>query len=115
MHDLHKVGLDRAIAFLKSIECQFKVIDDEGNVFTNISENEVRKRRPSIYPHGLLSAHVKKHLDQIKVGQVVVIPTGDFDLDSIGSTATSIMNKTYGNGSYASHKADHGFEILRTH
>jgi hypothetical protein len=115
MHDLHKKGLDRAIAFLTSIECQFKVSDGEGNVYTNISENEVRKRRPSIYPHGLLSAHVKKHLDQIKVGQVVVIPSGDFDLDSVGRTATSIMSKVYGNGSYASHKTNHGFEILRTH
>tara|TARA_R110000868_G_scaffold115032_4_gene307560 strand:- start:14581 stop:14928 length:348 start_codon:yes stop_codon:yes gene_type:complete len=115
MHDLHRIGLDRAIAFLKSIECQFKVIDGKGNVYTNISENEVKKRRPRTYPHGLLSAHVKKHLDQIKVGQVVVIPSGDFDLDSVGRTATSIMSKVYGNGSYTSHKADHGFEILRTH
>jgi len=115
MHDLHRIGLDRAIAFLKSIECQFKVIDGNGNVYTNISENEVRKRRPSIYPRGLLSAHVKKHLFPIKVGQVVVIPSGDFDLDSVGKTATSIMSHAYGNGSYASHKAEGGIEILRTH
>lgn len=115
MHDLHKIGLDRAIAFLKSIECQFKVIDGEGNVYTNIAEKEARKRRPSIYPHGMLSAHVKQHIFPISVGQVVVIPPGNFDLDSIFKTATSIMSKAYGNGSYASHKTEAGIEILRTH
>ena len=115
MHALHAIGLERAIAFLQSIECQFKVIDGEGKVYTNIVEKEVKKRRPRTHPHGMLSAHVKKHLDQIKVGQVIIIPPGEFDLDSVGRTATSIMNQIYGNGSYASHKAEHGIEILRTH
>ena len=115
MHDLQKVGLERTIAFLESIKCQYKLTDSDGNVFTNIPEKEVRKRRPNNYPRGELSTHVKKYIEQIKIGQVISIPPDKFDLDSICGTATSLMSQIYGKGSYVSHKAKHGIEILRTH
>lgn len=115
MHDLHKKGLDRAIVFLKSIECQFKVVDSDGNIYTNMVESVRKKRRPRAYSHGELTAHIKKHIAGIEVGSIVTVPTDKFDAVSIARTTTSIMSATYGNGSYVSHKTDDGVEILRQH
>jgi hypothetical protein len=115
MHELQKVGLERAIAFLESVKCKYKLIDSDGNVHTNITEEEGRKRRPRTYKHGELSAHIRKHIEGIKIGQVATIPPDKFDLNSIVATATAIMSHTYGNGSYVSHKAENCIEILRTH
>lgn len=113
MHDLHKIGLDRTIAFLQSIKCEFKIFDEDGNVYTNMVENNRRTRKPSLYVHGELSAHVKKHLNGIEVGQIVIVPIDKFDAVAIARSATNIMHVTYGAGSYASHTTESGIEILR--
>lgn len=113
MHELQKVGLQRTITFLDSIKCQYKLIDADGNVFTNIPEEPQRKRAPSKYAHKELSTYIKPFIDGMKVGDVVVIPCGVFDVASIQSSATSLAGTTYGKGSYTSHKTEAGLEIMR--
>jgi len=113
MHELQKLGLQRTITFLDSIKCQYKLIDVEGNVHTNIPEDVLKKRSPSKYGHKELSNYIRPYIERLKIGDVVLIPFGAFDASSIQSSATSLTGMTYGKGSYTSHKTETGLEIMR--
>lgn len=114
MHHLQQKGVEKVIEFLKNINCKYKVVDAEGNVYTNITEDErLKKRAVSHYPFGELTAHVKKHVDHMKVGEVITIPPDKFDVDRIGSAASSYLSGKFGNGSYTTHRTKSGLEVLR--
>ena len=115
MHELQKKALEKTIAFLKSINCQYKVVDTDGNIFTNVNEGETFKKRraKSIYPHGSLTNHIKKYTESLEIGQVITIPIGEFDIDRIGSALTPHLSAKFGNGSYTTHRAKDGVEVLR--
>ena len=113
MHELQKLGLQRTVTFLDSIKCQYKLIDVEGNVYTNILEETSKKRSPPKYGHKELSNYIRPYIEKINIGDVVLIPNGRFDCNSIQSSATSMLCVTYGKGSYTSHKTETGLEIMR--
>lgn len=114
MHQLQQKGVEKVIDFLKAINCQYKVVDTDGNVFTNIPEGEVfKKRSASFYPLGVLTTHIRKHADHIGVGEVITIPKGEYDCDRIASTASSYFAKKFGLGSCTTHRTNNGVEVLR--
>jgi hypothetical protein len=70
MHKLQHKGLDKIITFLDAINCQYKIIDELGNVHSNFTEIEKKsKRKPSFYPHGEMMKYVKQQLEPMKVGE----------------------------------------------
>lgn len=113
MHELQKKELDRALVFLNSIGCKYKVSHPDGIDFTNIVEEVAKKRSASHYPKGDLINHIRKYITDIQIGEVRSIPEGSFDLARISSCATSYMSTTYGNKSYTSHRAKDTIEIMR--
>jgi len=114
MHHLQQKGVEKVIEFLKNINCQYKLIDTEGNVYTNIPEGQAQKKRaPSFYPIGELTTHIKKYIDQIKIGDVVTIPHDKFEIDRIASAASSYLSKKHGAGSCTTHRTGNGVEVLR--
>ena len=115
MHDLQKKELDRALVFLSSIGCKYKVSHPEGIDFTNIVEEVVKKRsrKASIYPRGSVSSHVKKHIENIGVGEIRLIPFDPYDKRAVCSTTTGYMSSTYGNKSYTSRVQADGIEVMR--
>jgi hypothetical protein len=116
MHELQQKEFHRALSFIGSLKCKYIVIDESKNKYTNVvDEKEVngKKRSASYYPKGELINHVKKHINEIQIGEVRSIPMGSFDLARISSCATSYMSTTYGNKSYTSHRAKDAVEIMR--
>lgn len=114
--ELKKIGLQKTLDFLKAMNCCYKIIDEDNNLYTNIPADEVPKppkRAQSKYPWGTLSAHVKKYLGNVKPGEFAVLPPGKFDHKYIYRTASSYMSQKWGEGSYTSHSTDEGLEILR--
>lgn len=115
MHDLQKKEFDRALAFINSIGCKYKVIDSQGLRYTNIVEDpdEIKKRKVGPYPRGSLTRHIKQYLSSIQVGEVKTIPKSTFDTTRIASCATSYMSTIYGTKSYTSHQTKDAVEIMR--
>jgi len=114
MHKLQEKGIEKVIEFLKSINCQYKVIDTDGKVFTNITENPfVKKRAEPAYPVGAMTSHIRKHADNIKIGDVIKIPVGEFDVPRLSSVASSYFSQKFGNGSCTTHRTNDGVEVLR--
>lgn len=115
MHDLQKKELDRALEFLSSIGCKYKVTDPDGIDFTNIVEEVAKKRsrKASIYPRGSVSNHVKKHTENMAIGEVRLIPFEPYHKRAVCSTTTSYMSTNYGNKSYNSRVQADGIEVMR--
>jgi hypothetical protein len=114
MHKLQHKGLDKIITFLDAINCQYKIIDELGNVHSNFTEIEKKsKRKPSFYPHGEMMKYVKQQLEPMKVGEVLTIPVDKFDVPRIASSASTYLSQKFGKKSCTVHQTDNGVECLR--
>jgi hypothetical protein len=112
MHELQKKGMEQSIKFLDSINCQYKVIDPDGNVYTNIVES-TKKRKTKQFPLGAVKAYYMPFIENIQVGEVVCIPYGNFPSKTLASSVTSQMSAMFGKKSYTSHRTEAGLEVMR--
>ena len=92
MSQIQENTFKRAIILLDSMKCVYAIMDPLGNKHGTLPIGGIKKiKRIPKHPHGQLSAHVRKYLDPMKVGDVVQIPFdkfGGFDIQkSIASTA----------------------------
>jgi len=114
MHKLQHKGLDKIIIFLDAINCQYKIIDELGNVHTSFTWNEnTRKKKKSLYPHGDLIKHTKQYVDDLQVGKVITVPLGEFDVKRLASSVSSRLVQKFGRKSCSVHQAPNGVECLR--
>jgi len=114
MHKLQHKGLDKTIIFLDAINCQYKIIDELGNVHTSFTWNEkIRKKKKSFYPYGKLVQHTKQYVDELQVGKVVTIPLGEFDVKRLASSVSSYLAQKFGKKSCSVHQTPNGIECLR--
>lgn len=81
--NMEDIVLKRAIAMLSTIKASY-VIEHKG---TRYSEGEVS----GVYGarDGKLTAHVTKHIENLKIGEVTVIPLGDWKHSQIQAVALS--------------------------
>ena len=95
---LHEKALSNAIKLLNAIGAQYAIKDAEGNLHGDVKAVAKQKKAPSKYPYGSLSAHVRPYIDACVVNQTVTIPIGQYDLDSVYGSSSSIASKEWGNG-----------------
>lgn len=115
MHHLQQKGVEKIVNFLKAVKCQYKIIDESGNVFTNIVEPASKKKNLPMYPMGELTGYIRPYIENIKPGDVIFIPKGKYDVARIASTASTHLSHKFGNGSCTTHRTDTGLEILRVY
>lgn len=95
---LHEKALTNAIKLLNAIGAQYAIKDAEGVVHGDLKAVSKQKKAPSKYPYGSLAKHIRPYLDSCGVNQTVTIPIGQFDIDHIYGSASSIATKIWGNG-----------------
>jgi hypothetical protein len=95
---LHEKALSNAIKLLNAIGAQYAIKDAEGNLHGDVKAVAKQKKAPSKYPYGSISTHVRPYIDACAVNQTVTIPIGQYDLDSVYGSASSIASKEWGNG-----------------
>lgn len=95
---LHAKALTNAIKLLKAIGAQYAIKDAEGNLHGDLTAVRKEKRKPNKYPYGSLAKHIKPYLDSCEVNQTITIPIGQFDIDSVYGSSSSIATKMWGNG-----------------
>ena len=118
MKDIQKRELIRSIKLIQSLGCSYRIITPDGDSFgeLQIVEPKVRKsRRTRKYPYGVLSEHVKKHVNlDIAIGEVQEIPCEDFDLEMLRASACAIFTWTWGTDTYTTAGRGDRIEVLRT-
>lgn len=95
---LHEKALSNAIKLLNAIGAQYAIKDAEGNLHGDVKAVSKQKKAPSKYPYGSLSSHIRPYIDSCAVNQTVTIPIGQFDLDAVYGSTSSIASKDWGNG-----------------
>jgi len=116
MKEIQQKYLQTAIKQLSILPVKFAVIDDDGNKYGNLEivVNSGRKRKKSVYPKGSITAYVMPFIKDLAVGEVAVVPFGDWDKKSLNSGLTACASRIWGNGSYTSCTSTDGYELMRT-
>ena len=138
MSQLKILALQNAIRFLESASAQYRVIAENGVVYTNIPEPvpapPVRTRKALKYPRGTLTSYFKPHIIHAGVGQIVFVPfkilsseefykypdaaiMGNFsspeDQKQLNGSITAWCSENWGNQSYTTERTPEGINILR--
>jgi hypothetical protein len=95
---LHAKALSTAIKLLNAIGAQYAIKDAEGVVHGDLKAVAKSKRKPNKYPYGSLANHVKPYIASCGVNQTVTIPIGQFDIEHVYGSTSSIASKEWGNG-----------------
>lgn len=117
MKEIQVKTLHNAIRLLSVLPVKYKVITEDGEEFGVLEVVKQPKRVPR-NPHkkwGDLSEYAKSFIESMEVGEVVFLPCADFEPESLRSSASSWMSKTWGNGTYTTllSKDRSTIEVLR--
>jgi hypothetical protein len=116
MKEIQQKYLQTAIKQLSILPVQFAIIDDMGNQYGDleVAVEKVRKRKKSVYPKGSITTYVLPFIMDLAVGEVAVVPFGDWDKKSLNSGLTACASRIWGNGSYTSCTSKDHIELMRT-
>jgi hypothetical protein len=103
--------LQQAMKMLDALKVQYKIIDEDGNVYDKLIE----KKQKSSIPRGDRRSYVLKFIENMDIGDVVEFPAGPYKIEELRSNAISWFNGTHGTGSCTStvNKEKNTCEILR--
>ena len=109
--EIQTIAIEKALRLLKASGASFHVKLNDQEWGEPILSRRVRKAAK--YPFGSVSAHIKPHLNDAKVGRVCFVPFGDFDRSTVRSTITAYLSTHWGGGSYMMKSQEKGVEVLR--
>jgi len=114
--------LEQSVKHLQALENRghitFKVIAADGEEFGNLEVKPIKqkkKKRALAYPHGEIRQWLLPILKDVKPDQVVSIPIGKYNAESIRGNACSWCTTVWGKGTYSSTvpKGKNAIEIYR--
>ena len=118
MEEISKIALGKAIMILAALKADYVIqipdepIINEGSL--EVVKPSERKRRELTVPYGTYSAFlIAKGFDKIQPGDVMQLEPGEFDADSLRSSAISRACKLWGNGSAMSTIKNNVVEVMR--
>lgn len=115
MEKVQQETLRRALMMLSGSGCAYIVRDADGQTHL-FGSFETEKRRTRSYEHAeRLGQHVNYHLKDIQIGDVRLIPLGDFDKGRLHSRVTAVLTNKFGKGSFTTvtNKEKGAIEALR--
>ena len=109
-----KIAIMKAIAMLKAVGCQFKVVDPEGSEYGELSIKKL-PRRVNPFPKGAVQNHVHPRIESMKPCDTVMIPFSQFGGKVIARSVSAYARKNWGENSYTAHRDPKAatVEILR--
>ena len=93
---IKELALQKAIAMLQGANAKYKIVDEDGNEYSNFVE---QRKRKSMFPLGSITNHLKPYIENMSAGELVEIPGAEFPLESLQSTTTAWFCTNVGKGS----------------
>jgi hypothetical protein len=103
MREIENRVLNRALQMLDAIKCEYAVVDADGNQHGELQikpKKAEKPKRPLKYEWGSLTNHVRPLVQNMKIGEVVVVPIAPFDLASVQGLIGSCCFKLWGKGNH---------------
>lgn len=109
--------LNKAVAMLSAIKAEFVIKTEEGEYIKmgnlEVQEPKTRKRK-SLFPFGTYANYVESFgFSAMQVGDVIVVPKGEFDVEAVRGSLSSRACKLWGNGSAVTSIVGDAVEVLR--
>lgn len=109
--------LKKAIALLSALQTQFIIKTEEGDLYTLgdlVLADDTKRTRVCKDPHGMHKDFlIAAGLDAMQVGEVLVIPKGEFEVQAVQRRASSRACSLWGNGSATTAVVGDNVEVLR--
>ena len=109
--------LKKAIALLSALQTEFIIKTEEGDLYTLgdlVLADDSKRTRTCKDPRGMHKDFlIAAGLDAMQVGQVLVIPKGEFDVSAVQRRASSRACALWGNGSTTTAVVGDSVEVLR--
>lgn len=107
-------ALQDALRTLNALGCAYKVITTDGHEHGDLEVVVPKQRTRTLkYPVGTYSTYIKPHLEHLSVGDVAVIPVGEFDAADLQGAVTSTAHNLWGKRSYKTCVNGKSVELLR--
>ena len=103
--DLRTKAIEKIVRQLKNLNCEFMIVPD-GDIRTAVTHGKFSYHKK--VAHGAYTKHVEGYLINMKPGESVVIPVGDYPLDTIQSVVSAYAFRTFGKGNYISARTEDG-------
>lgn len=98
MNMIQEQTLKKALSLLDAVNATYAVIDMDGNSHGKLEVVQPKKRKKSDRPHGELSSFAAKWLLNVKVGEVVEIPTDTYSHQVVRNAVSAWACNHWGNG-----------------
>jgi len=87
----------RAIVLLDSMKCVYAILDPLGNKHGTLNINRPKRiNKLPLHPRGQRSAYIRKHIENMSVGDVVQIPFDKFGRAAIQASVASTGLRLWG-------------------
>ncbi len=108
-------ALQQALRTLEALGCQYKVITAEGEEHgaLQVQRQKPARTRTLRHPPGTFKNYLAPHMEPMKVGDVAVIPSGEFAPTELQGAVTSLACNRWGKGSYMTTVKGSTVELLR--
>tara|TARA_B110000211_G_C14080853_1_gene554427 strand:+ start:3357 stop:3722 length:366 start_codon:yes stop_codon:yes gene_type:complete len=118
--EVQKIAIERALRFLNAAGCKYCILEADGTKHgtLEVAAPKKQERRASRFPRGAMLTHYKPFVQNMKAGDSVLVPYGEFGADEEGKSALrgalgSWCSATWGNKTYITHNNAKGVELLR--
>jgi hypothetical protein len=115
MKEIQIRELQRVIRFLEGIDCQYAIITDDNELFSNGLEVKQRKSRsPLAFPYGEVKSFIQPQINlAADIGSVQEINVGKYGAERVRSGVCSILSSQWGKETYTTSLSEHTVEVLR--
>jgi hypothetical protein len=113
MSGIQNEVLKKAIKLIEVLKLEYAIIDFDGNVLGNLEIKKKEKVRK--YKRGLPSQYVRPFLKNLNIGEIVIVPCGQFDKPTVGQTVSAMAYNLWGKGGakQTSRNGNNSIEVMR--
>lgn len=96
--DVRTIAIQKAMRFLDSVGAQYKIIAADGSEYGDLIVVKAAKRK-LVYPLGAVRNYYKPMIENMKIGDVVSVPIGEYGFVRIQNGIGSFAGNHWGNSS----------------
>jgi hypothetical protein len=114
MKEIEIKEMQRAIKILTLLKLSYAIVTPDGEKFGDLNVHEKKRTKRSPYKWGELKDYSLNYIKNMKVGDVVEIPSNGYELNHLMNSASALAGRMWGKGTYTACSVKDGIQMMRT-
>lgn len=108
-------AINKYAQILINMGCKVAVLTPDGKTLGNaeLKNLSVKTHKIREFSWGAILAHARPFIEDMKAGETVMIPLGEFPMKSLSSTVSSYCTRKWGHETYTTRQHDNALQVLR--